>query len=50
MAFEDYHRRGWWGDGVIRAINEFLGSHPRHLRVRSVVGAQIAIEVLEIND
>jgi len=47
MAFDDYHRRGWWGDGVIRAINEFLGSHPRDLRIRAVVGAQIAIEVLE---
>lgn len=47
MAFDDYHRRGWWGDGVIRAINEFLGAHPRDLRIRTVVGAQIAIEVLE---
>jgi len=46
MAFDDYHRRGWWGDGVIRAINEFLGNHPRDLRIRAVVGAQIAIEVL----
>ncbi|MFQ1702450.1 class I SAM-dependent methyltransferase [Loktanella agnita] len=47
MAFDDYHRRGWWGDGVIRAINEFLGQHPRDLRIRAIVGAQIAIEVLE---
>ncbi len=47
MAFDDYHRRGWWGDGVIRAINEFLGAHPRDLRIRAVVGAQIAIEVLD---
>jgi len=47
MAFDDYHRRGWWGDGVIRAINDFLGQNPRDLRVRSVVGAQIAIEVLD---
>lgn len=50
MAFDDYHRRGWWGDGVIRAINEFLGQNPRALRIRSVVGAQIAIEVLDIAD
>ncbi len=47
MAFDDYHRRGWWGDGVIRAINEFLGQHPRDLRIRTIVGAQIAIEVLD---
>ncbi|MEO1638331.1 MAG: class I SAM-dependent methyltransferase [Pseudomonadota bacterium] len=46
MAFDDYHRRGWWGDGVIRAINEFLGQYPRQLRIRAIVGAQIAIEVL----
>lgn len=50
MAFDDYHRRGWWGDGVIRAINEFLGAHPRDLRIRAVVGAQIAIEVLDPSD
>lgn len=49
MAFDDYHRRGWWGDGVIRAINEFLGMHPRDLRIRAVVGAQIAIEVLDVD-
>ena len=48
MAFDDYHRRGWWGDGVIRAINEFLGQHPRDFRIRSVVGAQIAIEVIDV--
>lgn len=44
MAFDDYHRRGWWGDGVIRAINEFLGQHPSQLRVLTVVGAQIGIQ------
>jgi hypothetical protein len=20
---DDYHKRGWWGDGVVRAVNEF---------------------------
>ncbi len=43
MAFDDYHRRGWWGDAVIRAINEFLGQHPTSLRIQTVIGAQIAI-------
>lgn len=47
MAFDDYHRRGWWGDGVIRAINEFLGAHPTELRIRAIAGAQVAIEKLE---
>lgn len=44
MAFDDYHRRGWWGDGVLRAIHEFLGAHPSEIRVRCVIGAQIALE------
>lgn len=47
MAFDDYHRRGWWGDGVIRAINEFLGQYPDQMRIRAIAGAQIAIEKLE---
>ena len=44
MAFDDYHRRGWWGDGVLRAIHEFIGAHPAEVRVLTVIGAQIAIE------
>lgn len=47
MAFDDYHRRGWWGDGVIRAINEFLGAYPDQLRIRAIAGAQLAIEKIE---
>ena len=47
MAFDDYHRRGWWGVGVIKAINEFLGRHPEELRIRAIFGAQIGIEKLE---
>jgi hypothetical protein len=46
VAFNNYHRRGWWGDGVIRAINEFLGQRPGDFRIRTVAGAQIAIEKL----
>lgn len=44
IGFDDYHRRGWWGDGVLAAVHEFIGSRPRNLRVRAVEGAQIAIE------
>ena len=47
MAFDDYHRRGWWGDGVLRAIHEFIGAHPAEVRVLTVIGAQIAIEKIE---
>lgn len=46
MAFDDYHRRGWWGDGVLRAIHEFIGEHPSEIRVMTVIGAQIALEKL----
>lgn len=44
IALDDYHLRGWWGDGVIRGVNEFLGRYPGHLRVHSVIGAQIAVQ------
>ncbi|SMY09098.1 class I SAM-dependent methyltransferase [Flavimaricola marinus] len=44
MAFDDYHRRGWWGDGVLRAIHEFIGAHPSEIRIMTVIGAQIALE------
>jgi hypothetical protein len=44
MAFDDYHRRGWWGDDVLRAIHEFIGAHPAEIRIMTVVGAQIALE------
>lgn len=50
MAFDDYHRRGWWGDGVIRALNEFIGKYPRNLRIRAIAGAQIAIEKIDVDD
>lgn len=46
IAFDDYHRRGWWGDGVLRAIHEFIGQHPSECRVFMVEGAQIAISKL----
>ena len=44
MAFDDYHLRGWWGDGVLRAIHEFIGQYPTGLRILTVIGSQIAIE------
>lgn len=44
MAFDDYHRRGWWGDGVLRAIHEFIGQKPSEVRVMTVIGAQIALQ------
>lgn len=46
IMLDDYHRRGWWGDSVIRAANEFLGKNAADLRVWAMRGAQLAIEKL----
>jgi hypothetical protein len=46
IAFDDYHRFGWWGDGVLRAIHEFIGRHPTRCRILMVEGAQIALSKL----
>lgn len=46
IMMDDYHRRGWWKDGVIRAANEFLGAHAADLRIWAMRGAQLAIEKL----
>jgi hypothetical protein len=47
IACDDYHRRGWWKNGVIRAVNEFLGDHADELRLLAIEGAQIAVQKLE---
>ena len=46
IAFDDYHRFGWWGDGVLRAIHEFIGRNPTQCRILMVEGAQIALSKL----
>jgi hypothetical protein len=46
IAFDDYHRFGWWGDGVLHAIHEFVGRHPTQCRILMVEGAQIALSKL----
>ncbi len=43
IMMDDYHRRGWWGDAVIRAAQEFLGSHSQEVQIRALQGAQLAI-------
>lgn len=47
IACDDYHRRGWWKNGVIRAVNAFLGAHSDELRVLAIEGAQIAVQKLK---
>lgn len=46
VACDDYHRRGWWKNGVIRAVNEFVGRHADCLRIQSLNGAQVALQKL----
>ena len=47
IMMDDYHRRGWWGDGVIRAAHEFLGEYAGDLRIWAMRGAQLAIEKID---
>ncbi len=49
IMMDDYHRRGWWGDDVVRAANEFIGSHAETVRIWSMRGAQLAIEKLRLD-
>jgi len=43
IMMDDFHRRGWWGDAVIRAAQEFLGTHSQDVQIRTLHGAQLAI-------
>ncbi|SHH17575.1 Methyltransferase domain-containing protein [Cognatiyoonia sediminum] len=47
VMMDDYHQRGWWGDGVIRALNTFVGRLPAHYRFKMMAGAQIAVSKLK---
>ncbi|WP_299945633.1 class I SAM-dependent methyltransferase [uncultured Ruegeria sp.] len=46
IMLDDYHRRGWWKDGVMRAFHEFLGSNSASLRLKAIKGAQVAVQKL----
>lgn len=50
IMLDDYHRRGWWGDGVLRAVHEFIGTQSAHLRIQDVLGAQIALQKLDTDE
>lgn len=47
VMMDDYHQKGWWGDGVIRALNTFLGEMPGHYRFKTIAGAQVAVQKLK---
>ncbi|RLK10104.1 class I SAM-dependent methyltransferase [Ruegeria conchae] len=46
IMLDDYHRRGWWKDGVMRAFHEFLGANSAGLRLKAIKGAQVAVQKL----
>ncbi|SDW59415.1 Methyltransferase domain-containing protein [Ruegeria halocynthiae] len=46
IMLDDYHRRGWWKDGVMRAFHEFLGANSANLRLKAIKGAQVAVQKL----
>lgn len=46
IMLDDYHRRGWWKDGVMRAFHEFLGANSADLRLKAIKGAQVAVQKL----
>lgn len=43
IALDDYFLGGWWGDGVVRATNEFIGAHPSRLRIERAGNGQVVL-------
>ncbi len=43
IAADDYALGGWWKDGVVRAVNEFIGSNAGRLRIIHVRGSQVVM-------
>lgn len=43
IAADDYTLGGWWKDGVVRAVNEFLGANAAKLRAVHVLGGQFVM-------
>lgn len=46
MVFDDYHKMGWWGDDVMRALHDFIGAHASQIRINAVIGGQMVIRKL----
>lgn len=48
IVADDYRTGGWWKDGVIRAVNEFLGAHPRAVQIAFMQGGQIVLRKIKV--
>lgn len=46
MGLDDYALGHWWGDGVVRAVHEFLAAMGAEARIEMVAGNQIALRKL----
>lgn len=43
ICVDDHMLGKWWQDGVVRAVNEVLGAHPRGLMLQFVANSQVVI-------
>ena len=46
IAMDDYQLKGWWKDGVVKALNEFLGENSSKYQILGKSGSQIYIKKL----
>lgn len=44
ICVDDHRLDKWWGDGVVRAVNEALGAHAHHLAVVFAAHTQVVIQ------
>ncbi|MEM7058682.1 MAG: class I SAM-dependent methyltransferase [Pseudomonadota bacterium] len=43
ICVDDHMLGKWWDDGVVRAVNEILGAHPRGLMLQFAANTQVVI-------
>lgn len=43
ICVDDHRLDKWWGDGVVRALNDVLGAHPSELLLRFAANTQVVI-------
>ena len=43
ISVDDHMLGKWWDDGIVRAVNEVLGAHPRGLMLQFAATSQVVI-------
>ena len=43
ICLDDHYLGRWWEDGIVRAVNEFLGRYPRNLQLAFMSDGQVMI-------